>query len=281
MGLDLHREYNESLEENQRIKNLYSELEKEKKRSEELMTKAQEADKVKSEFLAVMSHEMRTPLNAIIGFTDILVDEKVSTEQRDMLMTVKRSSDNLLAIINDILDLTKIEANQIEFEDIDFNLEDILYDSAEMARARLKHDHVEINVDFRDVYSLVSGDATKVKQIITNLLSNAAKFTSKGEILLSKILYEDTDYQYLKFSVKDTGIGMSPEQCKVIFEPFKQADSSTTRKFGGTGLGLSIFKGLVTALGGTFSFNSSLGNGSEFIFDLKLRKAKKYPTQQA
>lgn len=251
-------------------------LEEEKEKSRRLLKRAEEAARLKSEFMAVMSHEMRTPLNAVTGFTDILLDESLSAEQREMLNTIKRSSDSLLDVINDVLDLSKLEAGAVDVEEIEFNLEDVAYDAADIARSKVSTQQVEINVDMCDVFSRVVGDSTKIRQVLINLMGNAIKFTEKGEVLL-KIdnLMEDEKYIHLQLRVIDTGIGMTAEQCKKIFKPFQQADSSTTRKYGGTGLGLSISKGMVEAMGGELLVKSKVGSGTEFYFELKFKKAPK------
>ena len=256
-------------------------LEEEKEKSRRLLKKAEEAARLKSEFMAVMSHEMRTPLNAVTGFTDILLDESLSAEQREMLNTIKRSSDSLLDVINDVLDLSKLEAGAIEVEEIEFDLEEVAFDAADIARSKVSTQRVEINVDMCDVFSLVTGDSTKIRQVLINLMGNAIKFTEEGEVLL-KIdnLMEDETYIHLQLRVIDTGIGMTEEQCKKIFKPFQQADSSTTRKYGGTGLGLSISKGMVEAMGGELQVKSEAGKGTEFFFELKFKKAAKLAAKQ-
>jgi len=251
-------------------------LEEEKEKSRRLLKKSEEAARLKSEFMAVMSHEMRTPLNAVTGFTDILLDESLSSEQREMLNTIKRSSDSLLDVINDVLDLSKLEAGAIEVEEIEFDLEEVAFDAADIARSKVSTQRVEINVDMCDVFSLIVGDSTKIRQILINLMGNAIKFTEEGEVLFKvNNLMEDDSYIHLELRVIDTGIGMNKEQCKKIFKPFQQADSSTTRKYGGTGLGLSISKGMVEAMGGELQVKSEVGVGTEFFFELKFKKASK------
>lgn len=259
-----------------KLKRVNKSLEEEKEKSRRLLRKAEESARIKSEFMAVMSHEMRTPLNAVTGFTDILLDESLSAEQREMLNTIKRSSDSLLDVINDVLDLSKLEAGAIEVEEIEFNLEDVAYDAADIARSKVSTQKVEINVDMCNIYSRLVGDSTKIRQVLINLMGNAIKFTEEGEVLLKvENLLEDEDYIHLEIKVKDTGIGMTEAQCKKIFKPFQQADSSTTRKYGGTGLGLSISKGMVEAMGGQLLVKSKEGQGTEFYFELKFKKAPK------
>ena len=252
-------------------------LEEEKEKSRRLLKKAEESARIKSEFMAVMSHEMRTPLNAVTGFTDILLDDSLSGEQREMLNTIKRSSDGLLDVINDVLDLSKLEAHAMEVEAIEFDLEDVAYDAADIARSKVSTQRVEINVDLCNIYSKIVGDSTKIRQILINLLGNAIKFTEEGEVLLKvENLLEDEEYIHLELKVKDTGIGMTEAQCEKIFKPFQQADSSTTRKYGGTGLGLSISKGMVEAMGGQLLVKSTVDVGTEFYFELRFKKATKF-----
>ena len=241
------------------------------KREHRALEKAQQASKIKSQFLAVMSHEIRTPLNAVIGFTDLMMEETLSSQQNEMLMTIKRSSDTLLSLVNDILDITKIEADQMEIELQPFDLPDIMYDAAEMARSKLAGNTVEVNVDIQLDCEQFVNDATKLRQIFTNLMSNAVKFTHRGEVLLrARVQQKRSHIHTVRFEVIDTGIGMTPDQCKYVFEPFRQADSSTTRKYGGTGLGLSISKGLIKCLGGELQLISEFGKGTKFFFDLDM-----------
>ena len=256
--------------------NEYEALEREKK----AVKKAMQASKVKSEFLAVMSHEIRTPLNAVIGFTDILLGEDMSDNHLDMLSTVKRSSDLLLSLVNDILDITKIEADEMEVEEFPFNLVDAIYDAAEFARSKLSTDDVEVLVDCDIPVEYFKSDATRIRQILTNLMSNAVKFTHKGEVRLKvRSQASEGDKFKVNFEVIDTGIGMTEEQLDIIFEPFRQADSSTTRKYGGTGLGLSISKRLIDLLGGELKASSCKDKGSNFFFTLELNSDTLQPSR--
>ncbi len=242
---------------------------------------AERANQAKSEFLANMSHEIRTPLNAVIGFSDILSDNRLSGIQKDYVDTIRESGNLLLALINDILDFSKIEAKEIKLECIDFNLKKLVEDVLRIARPRVTSKRIELYYFYDDEMPLLfRGDPTRVRQIILNLLNNAIKFTEKGEIgvivLPAEIKASDSDakdgYYDVQISVRDTGIGIHPEKQKIIFDAFTQADSSTTRQFGGTGLGLAICKALVNKMGGEMQVESDQGKGSVFTFTLKLKE---------
>ena len=229
---------------------------------------AEAASRSKSFFVANMSHEIRTPMNAILGMTHLCLQTKTTPRQQDYLEKIHGAGKALLRIINDILDFSKIEAGKMDMESIPFHLHDVLKDLATLITTKAQEKKIElVFVTARGVPRLLLGDPTRLGQILTNLTNNAVKFTHSGEIVLRVEKTSETkDLVTLTFSIQDTGIGMSPDQVDKLFQPFSQADGSTTRKYGGTGLGLTICKRLVEIMGGTISIQSEIDKGSIFSF---------------
>ncbi len=270
------------LEANQKLEGTNQVLQIAIQQAHSMAQAAEQANLAKSEFLANMSHEIRTPMNAVIGFTDMLFDTGLTEEQGDYAGTIKRSAEALLSLINDILDFSKIEAGQIDFEDIELDPEIVAYDVCDMIRP--KADEKPIEVLFRvgdNVPPAVTGDPYRIKQVLINLMGNAVKFTEEGEIELSLDIEEEKDdAAKLHVRVRDTGLGIPKDKLETIFEAFKQADGTTTRRYGGTGLGLSISKKIAQRMGGDTWAESRQGNGSIFHFTAWVGKPEKRPARR-
>jgi PAS domain S-box-containing protein len=237
------------------------------------LQESEKASKTRSDFLALMSHEIRTPMNGVIGMTGLLLESMLTESQKEYVNTIRLSGEQLLVIINDILDFTKIESEKLELENQPFDLRECIEDSMDLISSKVAEKDIELFYDIDDNTPFaITGDVTRLRQILTNLLSNAVKFTNKGEveISVSATPLGHKDYQ-LHFTVKDTGMGIPEDKLDRLFKPFSQADSSTTRSFGGTGLGLVISKRLVEMMGGEIGLISKAGKGSTFYFSINTK----------
>lgn len=244
--------------------------------AEEAKEKAENAVKAKQQFLSNMSHEIRTPMNAIIGFTKVVLRTDLSAKQKEYLTAIKVSSDALIVLINDILDLAKIEAGKMSFEKIPFKMASTILSTLHLFETKIQEKNLELIKQYdTKIPEVLVGDPVRLHQIILNLVSNAIKFTMKGKITICvSLLHEDEDKATIEFSVTDTGIGIPENRMEKIFESFQQASSGTARLFGGTGLGLAIVKQLIEPQGGSIHAKSKVDEGSTFSFILSFQKAK-------
>jgi len=278
------------------LKEINEQLEEAIITANQMAVEAETASMAKSAFLANMSHEIRTPMNGILGFADLLLEEELTSEQREAAETIKKSGENLLNLINDILDISKVESKKIELENIPFNVESLILDVGELVRTNLGEKPVEINCQIGDIHTNLLGDPTRLRQIITNLTGNAIKFTHEGEIIIGVTTEKEDEQEIdLKFYIRDTGIGIPKDKLDTIFESFTQADGSTTREYGGTGLGLTISKKFAQLMGGDmwaespatgnlpldYSNTLNLGRnpGSIFYFTVNFKKDLKSSKQ--
>ena len=257
---------------NRRLSILNKQLELEKQKAQALTLKAQESTKFKSEFLANMSHEIRTPMNGIIGMSHLVLNTELSEKQKNYILKIDNSAKSLLGIINDILDFSKIEAGKLKIEKQEFDLHEIVDSVISLIEFQAEEKNLKLNVKYDEsVERTLLGDKLRITQILTNIMQNGVKFTSNGEVSL---LISKLDKECYRFTVKDTGIGLNPQQINKLFESFSQADGSITRKYGGTGLGLSISKQLVELMDGKIWVESQEGVGSSFIFEIQLKAVK-------
>jgi len=282
--VDLYKKTRELLVQREEMKTLYgdatvqkrimAELTEAKSKAETATRIAEDAMKAKQQFLSNMSHEIRTPMNAIIGFTKIILKTDLSVKQKEYLDAIKASSDGLLVLINDILDLAKVDAGKMTFEQTPFKMEFSISTMHQVFDLKIKEKNLDLVKEYDNKIPVVLiGDSVRLHQILLNLLSNAIKFTAKGKITVTvRLLNEDKEKAAIEFAITDTGTGIPEDKLESIFENFQQATSSTSSTFGGTGLGLAICKQLVEKQGGTISVKSKVNEGSTFSFTLIFQK---------
>ncbi|MDD5095187.1 MAG: PAS domain S-box protein [Dehalococcoidia bacterium] len=284
----LHSEIADNKRAQQEIERANSRLEQAILTANEMAAKAETASHAKSDFLARMSHEIRTPMNAILGMAELLSDTDLTPEQQQYIGTFQSAGENLLGVINDILDITKVESGHMELEKIDFDFRELIESLCEVVAVRAHGKSLELTHYIApDVPTALIGDPTRLRQIFTNLIGNAIKFTAEGGILVEVKLSDDksvgTNPEEIELlcSVSDTGIGISPSHLATIFQPFTQADASTTRKYGGTGLGLAIAKQLTELMGGHIRAESEVDLGTKFYFTVRFGVQSNKPLERA
>jgi len=262
----------ELVQQKEEAESLRAKAEEEKREAERQRRRAEQSERAEQQFLANMSHEIRTPMNAVMGMTNLLLQKNPREDQLLYLHSIRQSSEALLVILNDILDISKIQAGKMELELTELSVADILRQVRTTLQFRAEEKSLALDLDCDpNIPPVLIGDPVRLQQVMLNLTGNAVKFTEKGGVTISAALLErQGDYCRLRFAVRDTGIGMTPDQLAVVFESFRQASGDTTRKYGGTGLGLSISKQLVEKFGGTLEAESRPGEGSVFWFDIRL-----------
>ncbi len=256
---------------NKKLQFVINERKNVEKSLEKARSIAESANQAKDEFLANISHEIRTPMNAVVGMAHLLRQSQLNDEQINYIQTLNNSADTLIALIDDLLDLSKIDSGKMEIESVDFSLLDLIKEVESQIMVKVEREKVDFEIDIAStIPEMIKCDPLRLKQILINLLSNAVKFTKQGKIKLSVIIFEKLDDgMILHFSISDTGIGMTQKQLQKLFHTYSQADSSTTRKYGGTGLGLSISKKLCRMMGGNIWVESEFGSGSTFHFTIR------------
>ncbi len=251
-------------------------------RSNVLALRAESANEAKGNFLAMMSHEIRTPLNGVLGTTDLLLEDELTPSQRSALETIRSSGNNLLSILNDVLDFSRIESGRLELAQIPFSPARCVRETLQLFFGRAQARRLRLHMTVApDVPEMVRGDAGRVRQVLANFVGNAIKFTERGEVAvaISLLPYGAPDKMRLQFSVRDTGMGIPHEKQRLLFKPFSQIDASTQRRFGGTGLGLAICRRLIELMDGEVSVESSVGVGSVFRCNLVVAAAEKIPQE--
>ncbi len=271
-------QYSKSISNQEAQAKLEAKVKERTRQADESRREAEKANAAKTIFLANMSHEIRTPMNGVLGMLELLHATELNTEQQELLNAVQQSGENLLFIINDILDFTKTESEKITLESVPFHIRTSVENILVLFTGNALSKQLELNYVIEpDVPSSIRGDEVKLKQILGNLIGNALKFTKTGGVFVhvSKVAQAPDGSAVLRFSVKDTGMGIGKERQASLFEPFTQVDASTTRKFGGTGLGLAISKRFCELMGGTIGVNSEDGKGAEFYFTIKAKASKR------